>query len=89
MSESPGPRNGRMNNSVGDQPAVKVRKAAACQGVMRSEPKKKKIMVQPRPQQKFAVLELYCILAWLELNTESPAGEQLTGRNRDTKICEG
>jgi hypothetical protein len=31
-----------MGNSVGDQPAVKVRKAAACQVEMRSEPKGKK-----------------------------------------------
>jgi hypothetical protein len=41
MPESPGPEDGRMGNSVGDQPAVKVRKAAACQVVMRSEPKGK------------------------------------------------
>lgn len=41
MSESPGLSNGRIGDSVGDRPTVKVRKAAACQVVMRSEPKAK------------------------------------------------
>lgn len=59
---------------------------------MRSEPKEKfdtvkKMMVQPRPQQKSTVLELCCILAWLVCNAESSAGEQLTGkiRNKDMR----
>ncbi|KAJ5826809.1 hypothetical protein N7447_003572 [Penicillium robsamsonii] len=69
MSESPGLRNGRMGNSVWDRPAVKVRKAAACQDL-------------PRPQQKFTVLELCCILAWIGCNAESPSGEQLTGEEK-------
>lgn len=60
---------------------------------MRSEPKEKveysdtvgKVIVQPRPQQKFTVLELCCILSWIGCNAESPAGEQLTGKEIATK----
>lgn len=82
-----------MGNSVWNRPAVKVRKAAACQECYATRAKREsrifghseKMIVQPRPQQKFTVLELCCILSWIGCNAESPAREQLTGKEIATE----